>query len=157
MKAEGKTVAEILENIPEDRKEAFNKLHKTILKNLPKGFEAGISYGGLGYVVPHSVYPDGYHCKPIEPLPFAGIASQKNSINFYHMGIYADDELLKWFLHEYPKYSKQKLDMGKSCIRFKKTEEIPYELIGELMKKMSVNDWISTYESKFKKSGKGQK
>ncbi len=154
MKAEGKTVGEILENIPEDRKDAFNKLHKTILKNLPKGFEAGISYGGLGYVVPHSVYPDGYHCKPIEPLPFAGIASQKNSINFYHMGIYADDELLKWFLQEYPKYSKQKLDMGKSCIRFKKPDEIPYELIGELMKKMSVKDWINLYESKFKKTGK---
>ena len=96
MKAVGKTVDEILINLPEDRVEPFNKLHDVIMKNLPKGFEAGISYGGLGYVVPHTVYPDGYHCKPIEPLPFAGIASQKQSINFYHMGIYADPKLLDW-------------------------------------------------------------
>src|SRR5690554_8201136 len=115
MKANGTTVEEILANVPEDRATAFNKLHEIIVKNLPKGFEAAISYGGLGYVVPHSVYPAGYHCKPIEPLPFAGIASQKNSINFYHMGIYSNPELLNWFVSEYPKHSKQKLDMGKSC------------------------------------------
>lgn len=154
MKAPGNTVEEILKNVPEERAEAFNKLHQVIIKNLPKGFEAGMSYGGLGYVVPHSIYPDGYHCKPSEPLPFAGIASQKNSINFYHMGIYADPKLLKWFVDEYPKHSKQKLDMGKSCIRFKKMEEIPYKLIGELMKKMSVKDWISIYETNYKKKVK---
>lgn len=154
MKAPGSTVKEILANIPEDRAEAFNKLHEVIVKNLPKGFEAGISYGGLGYVVPHSLYPDGYHCKPSEPLPFAGIASQKNSINFYHMGIYADPDLLKWFVDEYPKHTKQKLDMGKSCIRFKKVNDIPYKLIGELMKKMSVKDWIMMYETNYKKRGK---
>ncbi|MCC6551116.1 MAG: DUF1801 domain-containing protein [Ignavibacteriaceae bacterium] len=154
MKAPGSTVKEILANIPEDRAEAFNKLHEVIVKNLPKGFEAGISYGGLGYVVPHSLYPDGYHCKPSEPLPFAGIASQKNSINFYHMGIYADPDLLKWFVDEYPKHTKQKLDMGKSCIRFKKVNDIPYKLIGELMKKMSVKDWVTMYEKNYKKKGK---
>lgn len=151
MKAEGKTVKEILINLPPDRVEPFNKLHEIIVKNMPKGFEAAISYGGLGYVVPHSIYPAGYHCKPIEPLPFAGITSQKNSINFYHMGMYTDPKLLEWFVNEYPKHSKQKLDMGKSCIRFKKIEEIPYDLIGELMKKMSVEDWVSIYESKLKK------
>ncbi|MET3732618.1 DUF1801 domain-containing protein [Moheibacter stercoris] len=151
MQANGNTVDEILANLPEDRKEAFQKLHQTILDNLPKGFEAAISYGGLGYVVPHSIYPDGYHCKPIEPLPFAGLASQKNSINFYHMGIYADQKLLDWFVAEYPKHSKQKLDMGKSCIRFKKLDQIPFELIGELMQKISVEDWISTYEKNYKK------
>lgn len=151
MKAVGNTIDEILANVPEDRMEDFNKLHTTIVKNLPKGFEAAISYGGLGYVVPHTIYPAGYHCKPIEPLPFAGIASQKNSINFYHMGIYSDQELFDWFVAEYPKHSKQKLDMGKSCIRFKKTAEIPFELIGELMKKMSVDQWIDLYESKLKK------
>ncbi|MFN4234527.1 MAG: DUF1801 domain-containing protein [Bacteroidia bacterium] len=151
MKAEGKTVEEILANVPAERAAAFNKLHQVIVKNLPKGFEPAISYGGLGYVVPHSIYPAGYHCKPSEPLPFAGIASQKNSINFYHMGIYANPELMEWFVSEYPKHSKQKLDMGKSCVRFKKTEDIPYQLIGELMKKMSVNDWIALYESKLKK------
>ena len=151
MKAEGKTVEEILINLPEDRVEPFNKLHDIIVKNLPKGFEAAISYGGLGYVIPHSLYPAGYHCKPSEPLPFAGLASQKNSINFYHMGIYSDPKLLNWFVTEFPKHTKQKLDMGKSCIRFKKFDDIPYQLIGELMKKMSVNDWINIYEKNLKK------
>lgn len=151
MKASGNTVDEILKNIPEDRAEAFNKLHNVIVKNLPDGFEAAISYGGLGYVVPHTIYPAGYHCKPIEPLPFAGLASQKNSINFYHMGIYSDPELLDWFVAEYPKHSKLKLDMGKSCIRFKKFDQIPNELIGELMQKMTVKQWVDLYESKLKK------
>lgn len=151
MKADGNTVEEILTNVPDDRKQPFNKLHEVIVKNLPKGFVAAISYGGLGYVVPHTIYPDGYHCKPSEPLPFAGIASQKHSINFYHMGIYSDPKLMKWFVTEYPKHSKQKPDMGKSCIRFKKFDDIPYKLIGELMKKMSVKDWINIYESKLKK------
>jgi hypothetical protein len=151
MKANGKTVKEILTNLPIDRAEPFNKLHDVIVKNLPKGFEAAISYGGLGYVVPHTIYPAGYHCKPSEPLPFAGLASQKNSINFYHMGIYADLKLLKWFVTEYPKHSNQKLDMGKSCIRFKKLDDIPYQLIGELMKKMSAKEWINIYETNLKK------
>lgn len=154
MKTPGKTVLDILLNVPKDRVEAFNKLHDVIVKNLPKGFEPGISYGGLGYVIPHTLYPAGYHCKPIEPLPFAGIASQKDSINFYHMGVYADPKLLKWFINEYPKHSKQKLDMGKSCIRFKKLDEIPYKLIGQLMKKMSAKEWIATYESHLKPKAK---
>lgn len=151
MKANGNTVNEILKNVPEDRFASFNKLHEVIMQNLPKGFEAGISYGGLGYVVPHSLYPGGYHCKPSEPLPFAGIASQKNSINFYHMGIYADTKLLEWFVSEYPKHCKHKLDMGKSCIRFKKFEDIPYDLIGELMQKISVKAWIAMYEAQLRK------
>lgn len=151
MKANGTTVEEILANIPEDRATAFHKLHEIIVKNLPEGFETAISYGGLGYVVPHSLYPAGYHCKPAEPLPFAGIASQKNSINFYHMGIYSKPSLLDWFIKEYPKHSKQKLDMGKSCVRFKKLEEIPYKLIGELMQKISVEEWVNIYESNIKK------
>ncbi|MCB0772851.1 MAG: DUF1801 domain-containing protein [Flavobacteriales bacterium] len=146
MKPTGTTVQDILANIPEERAAAFHKLHEVIVKNLPKGFEAAISYGGLGYVVPHALYPAGYHCKPSEPLPFAGIASQKQSINFHHMGIYADPSLLNWFTTEYPKHCKQKLDMGKSCIRFKKVDDIPYVLIGQLMRKMSVKDWISLYE-----------
>ena len=150
MKAVGKTVNEILTSLPEDRAEPFNKLHDTIVNNLPEGFEAAVSYGGLGYVVPHKLYPAGYHCKPSEPLPFAGIASQKGSINFYHMGIYADPVLLQWFQQAYPKHSKQKLDMGKSCVRFKKMDAIPYELIGELMQKMTVKEWIEKYESAFR-------
>lgn len=151
MKANGNTVEAILKNLPEDRAEPFNKLHEVIMANLPEGFEAAISYGGLGYVVPHTLYPAGYHCKPVEPLPFAGLASQKNSINFYHMGIYSDPALLDWFVNEYPKHSKRKLDMGKSCIRFKKFDEIPYALMGELMRKMSVADWVAIYESNLKK------
>ncbi len=148
MKATGNTIKEILTNLPEDRTQPFNKLHEVIVKNLPKGFVPAISYGGLGYVVPHAIYPAGYHCKPSEPLPFAGIASQKASINFYHMGIYSDPVLLKWFVTEYPKHSKQKLDMGKSCVRFKNLNEIPYKLIAELMKKMSAKQWIDLYERK---------
>lgn len=149
MKPTGTTVEEILANIPAERAAAFHKLHATIVRNLPKGFEAAISYGGLGYVVPHALYPAGYHCKPSEPLPFAGIASQKQSINFHHMGIYADPSLLNWFTTEYPKHCKQKLDMGKSCIRFRKMDDIPYTLIGHLMRKMSVKDWIGLYERSF--------
>lgn len=151
MKAAGSTVQEILENVPQERMESFTKLHDVIVKNLPLGFIAAISYGGLGYVIPHSLYPAGYHCKPSEPLPFAGITSQKNSINFYHMGIYSDPKLLNWFVTEYPKHCNHKLDMGKSCVRFKKIDEIPYELIGELMKKMSAQEWIAIYESNLKK------
>lgn len=157
MKASGNTVQKILSSVPESHAVPFNKLHEIILKNLPKGFEASVSYEGLGYVVPHKIYPNGYHCNPAEPLPFAGIASRKDSINFYHMGIYADPKLLKWFQTEYPKHSKQKLDMGKSCVRFKKTEEIPYALIGDLMRKISVKDWIQTYEMNMLPSAKKKK
>lgn len=157
MKANGKTVLEILMNVPQERVEPFNKLHEVIVKNLPKGFEPGISYGGLGYVVPHKLYPAGYHCKPSEPLPFAGIASQKDSINFYHMGVYADPKLLKWFVSEYPKHTRQKLDMGKSCIRFRKMDDIPYKLIGQLMKKMTVKDWVDMYERNYHPAHKKKK
>lgn len=154
MKPQGKTVDEILKNLPKDRIEPFNQLHRVITKNLPKGFEAAISYGGLGYVIPHELYPPGYHCNPKEPLPFAGLASQKDSINFYHMGIYADPKLLKWFVTEYPKHSQQKLDMGKSCVRFKKMDQIPYALIGELMTKISAQDWIEMYEKNLHPNGR---
>jgi hypothetical protein len=145
------TPEQYLAELPEDRREVVGKLHSTILKSLPKGFAAIMNYGMLGYVVPHSLYPAGYHCDPKLPLPFAGLASQKNSINFYHMGLYANKELYDWFVGEYPKHSKQKLDMGKSCIRFKKPDDIPYVLIGTLMKKISVKDWIHLYESAFSK------
>lgn len=145
------TPEQYLADLPADRKEAVEKLHQVIIKNMPKGFAAIMNYGMLGYVVPHSLYPAGYHCDTKLPLPFAGLASQKNSINFYHMGIYANADLLNWFTAEYPKHSTAKLDMGKSCIRFKKPEHIPYQLIGELMKKMSVKEWIDCYEKSFKR------
>jgi hypothetical protein len=142
---------EYLEKIPEDRKEAMSKLRSVIKDNLPEGFEETMSYGMIGYVVPHTLYPAGYHCTPELPLPFLNIASQKNFIAVYHMGIYADTDLLDWFVSEFPKHSKLKLDMGKSCIRFKKPEQIPFELIGELASKMTVEEWIAIYESKVKR------
>ena len=110
------TVEDILEQVPTERQLAFRALHEAIVANLPEGFEPGISYGGLGYVVPHRLYPAGYHCKPAEPLPFAGIASTKSAITFYHMGMYADPDLMAWFVAEFPKHSSRKLDMGKSCV-----------------------------------------
>jgi uncharacterized protein YdhG (YjbR/CyaY superfamily) len=137
--------------LPADRREAIIKLRKEVQKNLPKGFKEVMGYGMMGYVVPHSIYPPGYHCKPSDPLPFAGFASQKNFIAFYHMGIYADPRLLDWFVKEYPKHTDAKLDMGKSCIRFKNPEKIPFKLFGELMSKMTVKDWIRIYESVLKK------
>src|SRR6476469_2737068 len=146
MTSDAKTVDEYIEKLPEDRKEAVSKLRQTLKKNLQKGFVETMGYGNAGYVVPHSLYPAGYHCDPKLPLPFIGFASQKNSINFYHMGLYSDSKLLKWFKDEFPKHSTKKLDMGKSCVRFKKPEDIPYKLIGELATKMTPQDWISTYE-----------
>ena len=151
MKIEAQSVQEYLENLPEERKEPIEKLRKIISENLPNGFEEQLSYGMIGYVVPKSIYPKGYHCTPELPLPFLSIASQKNSINLYHMGIYADEKLLNWFQEEFPKHSKKKLDMGKSCMRFKKPEDIPYELIGELARKMTPQDWIEMYGNAFVK------
>lgn len=151
MQYEATSPEDYLSQIPEERKAPMEKLRATILKNLPKGFAEGVGYGMMGYSVPHSIYPAGYHCDPKQPLPFMGIASQKNFIAFYHMGIYANPELHDWFVEEYSKVVKTKLDMGKSCVRFKKPESIPYQLIGELVKKISVDEWIETYESAFKK------
>lgn len=151
MTSKATSVDQYINEAPEDRRAALQKLRSIILENLPEGFQEEISYGMIGYVVPHSIYPKGYHCTPELPLPFMSFASQKNSINFYHMGIYAKPELYDWFVAEYPKHSKQKLDIGKSCLRIKKPENIPFELIGELAKKMSVSEWIETYEKAFNK------
>jgi uncharacterized protein YdhG (YjbR/CyaY superfamily) len=140
-----------ISQLPEERIAPMQKLRETILNNLPKGFHEEINYGMIGYVVPHSLYPAGYHCDTKLPLPFMNIASQKNFIAVYHMGVYAKKELLDWFVNEYPKYSKRKLDMGKSCIRFKKMDDIPYQLIGELSAKMTVKEWIDIYENAWKK------
>jgi len=151
MTSDASTPDEYVAGLPEERATAVQKLRDTIKKNLPKGFQETISYGMIGYVVPHSIYPDGYHCSPELPLPFISIASQKNFIALYHMGIYSDEKLLNWFTSEYPNYIKTKLDMGKSCIRFKKVETIPYQLIGELVQKMTVQEWIDKYESAVKR------
>ncbi|WP_313807393.1 DUF1801 domain-containing protein [Flavobacterium sp.] len=147
MQSEAKSPKEYMESLPEDRRAAMEQLRKVFSENLPKGFEETMSYGMLGWVVPHSIYPKGYHCNPKTALPFLSVASQKNFIAVYHMGVYSDPKLLEWFTSEYPKHVKTKLDMGKSCIRFKKPDQIPFELLGELAQKVTVEDWISTYES----------
>lgn len=150
MQSKATTVDQYVSELPEDRQKAVAKLRAVIKKNIPKGFKETMGYGAMGWVVPHSIYPAGYHCNPKDPLPFFGLASQKNSINVYHMGIYADPKLLKWFQDAHAKASPKKLDMGKSCIRYKKPEDIPFDLIGELASKMTVEDWIGMYESGFK-------
>ena len=151
MQSKAATPSEYYENLLEDRKEPMNKLREIISKNLPEGFQEYIDYGMPGWSVPHSTYPAGYHCNPKIPLPFIGIASQKNFIALYHMGIYADKGLHDWFVSEYAKHVKTKLDMGKSCIRFKKPENIPYELIAELVTRMSPEQWIELYETNLKR------
>lgn len=154
MQSKATTVAQYLDELPEDRKEPMRKLRQTILDNLPEGFEECMNYGMIGYVIPHRLYPNGYHCTPELPLPFSNIASQKGFIAFYHMGMYGKPEIAEWFQSEYQKLYPKKLNAGKSCTRFKKPEDIPYDLIGELMTRISVEDYITFYESVIKKSDK---
>ncbi|WP_292943421.1 DUF1801 domain-containing protein [Olleya sp. UBA1516] len=150
MTSTAKTPEDYINQLPEDRKAPITKLHNLITQHMPKGLEAGMGYSMLAYYVPKSIYPAGYHCKPFPPLPFINVASQKNFIAIYHSGLYAKKELYDWFVAEYPKHCKYKLDMGKSCIRFKKMDDIPYDLIEELLGKMSVEEWITIYESALK-------
>lgn len=157
MRSEANTPDEYINSLPDDRKKVMTELRKVIKKNIDKKFAEGMGYGMMGYSVPHKIYPAGYHCDPKQPLPFMGIASQKNFIAVYHMGVYANKKLLDWFVKEFPKHSKSKLDMGKSCIRFKKMDDVPVKLIGELAGKISVNDWIKMYEEAFNKNAKSKK
>ena len=145
------SIEKYLNLLPEDRQESIRKIIKTVENNIPMGFAKIMNYNMPSFVVPPSVYPAGYHVTPDLPLPFIGVASQKNHIGFYHMGVYADSNLLDWFISEYPKYCKSKLDRGKSCIRFKKVDDIPYKLIGELSKKMTTKEWINIYEKNIKR------
>lgn len=140
-----------LSSLPDDRQAPVRRLHTLFLDRLPSGFEAQMAYGMIGYVVPHAVYPAGYHCKPEQPLPFMGLASQKQAISVYHMGLYADPALLAWFHGAHAAASPRKLDMGKSCIRYKKAEHIPYELLGELAERMTPQDWIACYERQLRR------
>ncbi|WP_372947548.1 DUF1801 domain-containing protein [Mariniphaga sp.] len=151
MKIEATTPEQYIEQLPDDRKEVVSKLRKVILENLSEGFAEEMSYGMIGYVVPKSIYPEGYRSNHELPLPFINLASQKNHIAIYHFGLYAHQNLMDWFLQEYPKHIKTKLDMGKSCLRFKKPEQIPFELIGELAGKMTVEEWIKIYEKNLKR------
>ena len=151
MTIDATTVAEYISKVPEERKAAITKLKDTVKQNLPVGFEEGIGYKMIAFYVPHSAYPAGYLCDPKLPLPFINIASQKNFIALYHSGVYADKALLDWFMAAYPKHVKTKLDMGKSCIRFKNLDTIPYGLIGELCQKMTPEQWVALYEKNIKR------
>ncbi|MFZ5630240.1 MAG: DUF1801 domain-containing protein [Spirochaetota bacterium] len=142
-----KSPDDYVKSLPAGKRAAIESLRSVIRKNLPKGFEETVSYGMIGYVVPHKLYPNGYHCDPKLPLPFVNIAAQKNFFALYHMGLYADSKLREWFTSEFPRHSERKLDMGKSCVRFKSAEEIPLKLIGQLLKKISVKKWIEIYET----------
>ena len=154
MNRSAETVKDYLDTLPKERKEPVEKLRKTILEHLPEGFEETVSYGMIGYVVPLERYPEGYHASEGEPLPFMSLASQKNHIALYHMGLYAKPGLEEWFREEYGKRVMPKLDMGKSCIRLKKMDQIPYDLIGELSEKITVEDYIKAYEEAMKKRKK---
>ena len=151
MQSKAQSPDQYMTELPDDRKIPMAQLRKTILDNLPKGLEEVMSYGMLGYVVPHSIYPNGNHCDPKLPLGFLAIASQKNFIAFYNMIIYSNKSIHDWFVSEYPKHCKTKLDMGKCCIRFKKTDDIPFDLLAELIQKVSVQEWITMYESNLKR------
>jgi len=147
MKIEAKTPKEYIDQLPAERQKVIKKLRTVIRKNLPTGFKEEMNYNMLGYVVPLSLYPAGYHCDISKPLPFMNLASQKNYIAIYHMGLYSDKKLMDWFTKAYKASVDTKLDMGKSCIRFKKLDNIPYELIGELAAKITPQQWIKMYES----------
>lgn len=151
MQSQAETIDQYLAELPPERQAAVGALHALILKKLPKGFEAVMNYGMIGYVVPHRLYPAGYHCDPKLPLPFMALASQKQSVNLYHMGLYADPALLAWFQAAHAKASSKKLDMGKSCIRYKKAEDMPLPLLGELTGRMTVKDWVALYEAGLKR------
>lgn len=154
MQSTANTPEAYLADLPEDRKPVITALRKVILANLPPGFAEVMHCGMIGYVVPHARYPAGYHCDPKQPLPFLNLASQKNYVVLYHLGLYADQDLLNWFTAEYSRQSKARLDMGKSCIRFKKPDQIPLELIGELASRITPEQWIAVYQSQLSKQNK---
>ena len=157
MPTQFETIEEYIHNIPEERFEVFTKLLLVIRDNIPEGFEEEMNYNTPGWVVPHSIFPEGYHCDPKLPLPFINLGNQKNFIALYHMGIYSDPNMLEWFKEEYPKHCKYKLDMGKSCIRFKKMDDLPYDLIAELIGKMSLKTWVDQYQRSSVEVGKRKK
>jgi len=149
MQSKAKTVKEYLAELPPERRAAIGAVREVILKNLPKGCEEVMQYGMIGYVVPHSVYPPGYHCDPKQPLPFIGLASQKNHMAVYMMCIYTDKETENWFVKAY-KASGKKLDKGKSCIRFKKLDDLALDVIGQAVGRKSVKEHIALYEKNHK-------
>ena len=150
MKQAASDVDSYIAALPNDRREALTQLRDAIVTNIPEGFQEVLATTP-SYVVPLSIFPDGYHCTPNTPLPFLGFASQKNFVALYHFGMYVDQDLMQWFVGEYPKHVSTKLDMGKSCVRFKKMDQIPFELIGQLAAKRTVDDWVSCYKNALKR------
>lgn len=151
MQSKAQTPEQYLEELPEDRRSILKELRSILLENLPQGYEETMNYGMIGYVVPHSIYPAGYHTNPDLPLPFINLANQKNHIALYHMGLATDAELNQWFTEQFVSQTGKKPDLGKSCLRFKKKDDIPYKLIGQLVRKMKPKDWIVLYESSVKR------
>jgi hypothetical protein len=152
MQSKAATVEQYLAELPEDRRAAVKAVRDVILKNLDKDYQEGMSYGMIGYSVPHRIYPAGYHCDPKQPLPFAGLASQKGHMSLYLMSVYCGCEggeptaHAKWFRNAWMKTGKR-MDMGKACIRFKRIEDLPLELIGEAVRRVPVKTYIEFYES----------
>lgn len=145
MQSKATTVTEYLDELPEDRRAAINKVRQVIKKNLPKGVAEGMQYGMIGYFVPHKIYPPGYHCDPKQPLPFAGLASQKGHMSFYLCTLYQNPELEAWF-RERTAAAGKKLDMGKGCVRFKKLEDLALDVVGEMVGRVTVEDLIAKYD-----------
>ncbi len=153
MQSKATTVKEYLDSLPEDRRKALNKVRKVIKQNLPKGYKEGMQYGMIGYFVPHSIYPYGYHCNPKEPLPFAALASQKNHMAMYLSCVYGHEGTQDAFRKAWEKTGK-KLDMGKSCVRFKKVEDLALDVIGDTIAKVPVDEYIEFYETAIVSSSK---
>ena len=151
MQSKATSVEQYMDELPDERRAPMKKLRSIIKRNLPAGFKEVMCYGMIGWVVPHEKYPEGYHCNPNQPLPFINLASQKNYIAVYHMGLYANPDLLKWFQEAHTKTGSRKLDMGKSCLRYKQASDIPYDLIGELVSKVTPDEWINWYEKATRK------
>jgi uncharacterized protein YdhG (YjbR/CyaY superfamily) len=144
MQSTATTVDQYIADLPDKRRDAFTKLFSIIRQNIDPKFTEAVGYGMPGWDISKTVYPPGYHVNPALPVPFLGVASQKHYIALYHLGLYADQDLLKWFVDEYEK-TGEKLDMGKSCIRFKKMDKIPYQLIGELVSRMTLDEYLTLY------------
>jgi len=146
MQSKAATVDEYLAALPSERRAALQAVRKVIQANLGKGFKEGMQYGMIGYCVPHSVYPAGYHCDPKQPLPFASLASQKNHMSFSVMSVYLDPAEERWFKSAWQKSGK-KLDMGKACVRFKRLEDVPLEVVGQTFARTSAAQFIERYEA----------
>ncbi len=160
MQSKATTVSEYLAELPDDRRAAIAAVREVILKNLDGDYQEGMQYGMIGYSVPHRVFPDGYHSDPRQPLPFANLASQKNHMALYLMGLYCgcaegegDNEHVRWFKEAWKKTGK-KLDMGKSCIRFKKLTDLPLDVIGEAIRRMPAKLYITQYQAALLRSAK---